>query len=305
MRAALCVRTAARLPPLYAECKPRDAGVFVQILTSKYPPRRLSLHPLPWFSHSPIPIPGILLHPLQQRGTDLPERVDRQRKQRHSSPLSDRRCQLRYYLSGDHLRLHTLLEKESPVEILPSVHPPTTTNGLISTFRKRRDPLSLASMEEYKHRPPVGRRFAFWREHPNLAFAKVVVDDRPDIERIGCANVGRCVSGNWRPRNLIRPGSVEQVRLVKPDIFGVELVLKLRIDGLPDLFYSCCHEGAAGDVRKSVTMEDPLLFLYLSTITWGRSSYGETDPRARSGDTVTGCISGHVVILFLFGNSTA
>lgn len=160
-------------------------------------------------------------------------------------------------------------------------------------------------MEEYKHRPPIGRRFAFWREYPNLGFAKVVVDDRPYMERIGCANDGRCVSGSWRPRNLIRPGSVEQVRLVEPDIFSVEHVLKLRIDGLPDLFYSCCHERVVDDVRKSVTMEDLLLFIYLSTTTWGRSSCGETDPGARSGDTVTGCISGHVVILSLLGNSAS
>ena len=57
---------------------------------------------------------------------------------------------------------------------------------------------------------------------------------------------------------------------MEPDIFGVELVLKLRIDGLPDLFYSCCHERVVGDGRKSVTMGDLLLFLYLSTITWYR-----------------------------------
>lgn len=87
MRAALWVRTAARLPPLYVECKPCDAEVFVQILTSNYPPRRLYLHPLRWFSYLSTPIPGILLHPQQQRGTDLPERVYRQRKQRHNSPL--------------------------------------------------------------------------------------------------------------------------------------------------------------------------------------------------------------------------
>lgn len=90
-------------------------------------------------------------------------------------------------------------------------------------------------MEEYEHRPPICRRFTLWGEHPNLAFAQVVVDDRPNEERIGCANDGRYISGGRRPRNLIRSGPEDKVCFVKFDVFSVKLVLKLWVDGLPDL----------------------------------------------------------------------
>ena len=128
MRAALWVRTDARLPPLHSGCKLWGTEGVVYALTLKNLLQRSSSHPLLWFSGSPVPIPGILRHPRRRRDTGPLERVDSQRKQRRSSPLIHGiRCTC-YYLLGDHLRLQMLLEKEFSVEMLPSVHPPATVS---------------------------------------------------------------------------------------------------------------------------------------------------------------------------------
>ena len=69
--------------------------------------------------------------------------------------------------------------------------------------------------------------------------ARLVVDDRGSGSDVPMMVPG--ASGGWQPRNLIRLRSVEWVCLTKPGVFRVNLILKLWVDGLPDLLYLCCR----------------------------------------------------------------